>query len=148
MPLLAHLSDIHFGTVDPALAEAVRVQLTELQPDLTVISGDLTQRARRSQFQEAKAFLDALPGKKLVVPGNHDVPLWNFLARFFAPLAGYCELITNDLTPLYSDAQMAVVGINTARSFTRKNGRINAGQVEHACHQLSGLGKEVIKVVV
>ena len=119
-----------------------------LQPDLTVISGDFTQRARRSEFRAAKGFLDSLPGKKLVVPGNHDVPLWNVVARFLYPLSGYCRFITRDLTPFFESQEIAVVGVNTARSFTRKNGRINEEQVEDVCRVLARQRAEAIKIAL
>ena len=87
MRVVAHLSDLHFGRIDPAALEPLRRRVIELTPDLVVISGDLTQRARAQQFREARAFLDSLPGPQIVVPGNHDVPLYNVLARFLRPLA-------------------------------------------------------------
>ncbi len=148
MRVLAHLSDIHFGAIDLRLAEAVREHLTELRPDITVISGDLTQRARDGQFRDARAFLDTLPGRQLVVPGNHDVPLWNVFARFLAPLAGYRRHITEDFMPTLQDEEVAVVGINTARSFTQKGGRISEEQADEAAAWLQRIDSSVIKIVV
>ncbi len=57
MPRLIHLSDLHFGAHDPVLVTAVERRLDEEAPDLVVISGDFTQRARTEQFKEAGAFL-------------------------------------------------------------------------------------------
>jgi 3',5'-cyclic AMP phosphodiesterase CpdA len=148
MRLLAHLSDVHFGAIDPPLVAAVEAHLHALRPDITVISGDLTQRARRSEFNDARAFLDRLPGKRIVVPGNHDVPLWNVFARFLEPLTGYCRFITRDLTPAYYDSEVAIIGINTARSWTRKSGRINEQQAEEAAQQLRVADPGAIKIVV
>src|SRR5947209_17508821 len=116
MRKIVHLSDLHFGRVDDRmvgpLAEAVR----DAGPSVVVVSGDLTQRARSRQFQEARAFLDSLPHPQVVVPGNHDVPLWDVLARFRAPLEKFRRYISDDLEPFYEDGEMVVAGLNTARS--------------------------------
>ena len=80
------------------------------------MSGDLTQRARRRQFQHAAAFLDRLPFPKVVVPGNHDVPLFNLAARLFDPFGGYRRWISPDLEPAYIDDEMAMIGLNSARA--------------------------------
>ena len=147
MRVLAHLSDLHFGRIEPGALEPLRRRLAELAPALTVVSGDLTQRARARQFREARAFLDTLPKPQLVVPGNHDVPLWNVLARFLRPLAGFRRFVTDELFPSYVDAEVAVLGINTARSLTWKEGRVNEAQlarVEERLCRLQGLTKVLV----
>jgi 3',5'-cyclic AMP phosphodiesterase CpdA len=148
MRTLVHLSDLHFGRTDAGIVSAVRAALDEIEPDILVVSGDFTQRARRSQFTEARTFLDALPGQKILVPGNHDVPLWNVFARFLFPLANYRRFITRDLLPVYADGDVIVVGINTARSFTWKSGRINRRQIEALRQGLCRSTGNVIKIVV
>ncbi len=133
MPIVAHLSDLHFGRIDPLVLPALHEALVGVRPDLLAVSGDLTQRAHRSEFREARAFLDSLPFPRLVVPGNHDVPLYNLHARWLRPFGNYKAAISADLEPVYMDRDMAVVGINTARALTVKNGRINAEQAQ-LCH--------------
>src|SRR5882724_10264204 len=128
MRTLVHLSDLHFGRVDERLVEPLIAAVTEIDPDLVAVSGDLTQRARSHQFREARAFLDALPQPQIVVPGNHDVPLHNVFTRFVRPLDKYKGYITDDLQPVYQDNEIVVVGVNTARSLTIKGGRINENQ--------------------
>src|SRR5436190_8754647 len=86
---IAHLSDLHFGRVAPETLSPLRDAVASLRPDLVAVSGDLTQRARKRQFQQARDFLDSLPGPQVVVPGNHDVPLYNVLARWLWPLENY-----------------------------------------------------------
>src|SRR4030081_1904468 len=125
MRTVAHLSDPHFGRIERATVQALIASVTEARPDVVVISGDLTQRAKESEFQEARQFLDALPSPQIVVPGNHDVPLYNLLARVLKPLRNYQRYISNELEPLYCDDEIAIVGVNTARSLTLKNGRIS-----------------------
>jgi len=130
MRTLAHLSDLHFGRVHPPVLEPLRRALDALQPDLVVVSGDLTQRARGEQFREAREFLDSLPFPRLVVPGNHDIPLYNVVKRFAAPLRDYKRIVSHDLCPTFADDEMVVVGVNTARSLVFKGGRIARGQME------------------
>ena len=122
--------------------------VNEIKPDLVAVSGDLTQRARSWQFQEARAFLDALPKPQIIVPGNHDVPLYNVFSRFLSPLDKYRRYITDDLDPFYVDEEMAVVGVNTARSLTFKGGRINELQVAWVREKICELSDEIVKVVV
>jgi 3',5'-cyclic AMP phosphodiesterase CpdA len=148
MRTIVHLSDIHFGRVDNATVEPLAAKVREIAPDLTVISGDLTQRARAGQFREARAFLDRLPHPLLVIPGNHDVPFYNFAARFLMPLRNYKRFITRDLEPWFADEEIAVIGIDTARSLVFKGGRINEEQIDAIRRKLCPLGDDVIKIVV
>lgn len=130
MRTIAHLSDLHFGCVNSALIEPLLAVLTTLAPDVVAISGDLTQRARAQQFRDAQTFLKRIPFPKIIVPGNHDVPLYNLFTRFLAPLYNYRRYISRDLQPVYADDEIVVIGINTARSLTFKDGRINAHQMD------------------
>jgi 3',5'-cyclic AMP phosphodiesterase CpdA len=145
---IVHVSDLHFGRVDHALLEPLRRCLRSIAPNIVVVSGDLTQRARPEQFREARRFLDTLPSPQIVVPGNHDVPLYNVFKRFFKPLDNYLRYISSDLEPAYIDEEIAVVGINTARSLTFKSGRISEDQVERVRAKLCNLPETVTKIVV
>src|SRR5437868_14113401 len=116
MRTLVHLSDLHFGRVDYSVLEPLVATVWEIKPDVVVISGDLTQRARSQQFKDAREFLDRLPSPQIIVPGNHDVPMHNVYKRFAQPLDKYKRYITDDLAPFYSDEEVAVLGLNTARS--------------------------------
>ena len=132
MARIAHLSDIHFGAHDPKIVAATEAWLQQRRPDLIIISGDFTQRARVNQFQQASAYLNRLRAagfQTLAVPGNHDVPLYDVFRRFAAPLDRYKKYITNDLFPWFENSEVAVLGINTARSLTIKDGRINRDQI-------------------
>src|SRR4029453_7727630 len=148
MRAIVHLSDIHFGRLDPATVDPLRQAISRLAPDLLAVSGDLTQRARRHEFAAARSFLDSLPFKRLVVPGNHDVPLYDVFTRFVTPLAAYRHAITNDLSPVYRDEELIAVGVNTARSWTWGEGRINVRQVDDVVAQLSGVPHGLIRIVV
>ena len=132
MSTIAHLSDVHFGHHDPAVVAAVEAFLFERRPDLVVISGDFTQRARVAQYREAAAFLDRLETgglQTLAVPGNHDVPLYDVIRRFVRPLHRYKRFIDDDLCPYWENDELAVLGINTARSLTIKDGSVSYEQM-------------------
>lgn len=148
MRTIVHMSDIHFGRTDPSLVKPLITFVNEIKPDLIAVSGDLTQRARSWQFLEARAFLDDLPKPQIVVPGNHDVPFYNVFSRFLSPLDKYRRYITDDLNPFYADHEMAVAGVNTARSLTFKGGRINELQVAWVREKICELSDDVVKVVV
>ncbi len=148
MRTLVHISDIHFGRVDYAIVVGLVKIVNEIAPDLVVLSGDLTQRARSAQFIEARAFLDKLPKPQIVVPGNHDIPMHNVFARFAAPLEKYKKYITDDLQPFYADEEIAVVGVNTARSLTIKDGRINQEQIAEVREKMCSLPGEIVKIIV
>jgi 3',5'-cyclic AMP phosphodiesterase CpdA len=145
---IAHLSDLHFGRTDPNVVRGAIEAVCRLRPDLTVISGDLTQRARSHQFRAARAFLDRLPKPQLVVPGNHDIPLWNLFARSFSPLRKYRRIISRDLEPFFADGEIAVLGLNTARALTIKDGRVNRRQIAVAAARFSTGGPHCVRVLV
>jgi 3',5'-cyclic AMP phosphodiesterase CpdA len=148
---IAHLSDIHFGANDPKIVSATEAWLQEQQPDLVIISGDFTQRARLSQFKEASVWLNRLRTaghRTLVVPGNHDVPLYDLARRFAAPLRRYKRYISNDLCPWFEDDHVAVLGINTARSLTIKDGRINHEQMALIEERFSRVSAEKTRILV
>lgn len=148
MRTIVHLSDLHFGRVNQALTAPLTTAVKEIRPDLVVVSGDLTQRAHAEEFKQAKIFLETLPTPQIIVPGNHDVPLHNVFARFLQPLEKYRRFITSDLEPFFLDEEVAVVGVNTARSLTIKDGRINAEQIEQVRARFSKLSGQIIKIVV
>lgn len=151
MARLVHLSDLHFGAHDDRIVEAVETQVDELKPDLVVISGDFTQRARTEQFKEACRFLERLQRaghEVLGVPGNHDVPLYDVLRRFLSPLARYRRFIDESLCPFVELPGVAVLGINTARSLTFKDGRINDDQVSFIRDTFAHTPKESFRVLV
>lgn len=148
MRTLVHLSDLHFGRLDPAVLEPLAQAVADAAPDVVVVSGDLTQRARGAQFRAAAAFLARLPRPQVVVPGNHDVPLYDVARRFLAPLARFHRHVHADPFPEYVDDTLAVVGVNTARSLVFKGGRINRAQVAALAQRFDRLPPQRVRVVV
>jgi 3',5'-cyclic AMP phosphodiesterase CpdA len=151
MPRLIHLSDLHFGAHDPKLVDAVEQRIDDAKPDLVVISGDFTQRARTEQFEQACQFLERLKAaghEVLGVPGNHDVPLYDVLRRFLSPLTRYRRFIDESLCPFHELPGAAVLGINTARSLTFKDGRINQEQVTYIRDTFSRTRADTARILV
>ena len=151
MARLVHLSDLHFGAHDDSLVGAVEQSIADLQPDLVVVSGDFTQRARTEQFKEACHFLNRVREagfEVLGVPGNHDGPLYDVLRRFLSPLTRYRRYIDDTLCPFHELPGVAVLGLNTARSLTFKDGRISEEQVAFIRESFARTPQESFRVLV
>jgi len=148
---IAHLSDIHFGANDPRIVSATEAWLLDRRPDLIVISGDFTQRARTGQFRAAGAYVARLRDAGftvLAIPGNHDIPFYDVVRRFAAPLDRYKRFIGTDLCPWFENESVAVLGINTARSLTFKDGRINRDQLAMIHDRFQAVAPEKTRILV
>ena len=150
MRTIAQISDLHFGRHSLSVAEDLLASLHQYNPDLVALSGDFTQRARRTEFAEARKFLDRISQPKLVVPGNHDVPLYNLFDRFVTPFEKYDRYVAPVGHPanFFRDDEIAVLGLNTARSFTRKNGRVSLEQIAQVGRVFRDVPREIIKGLV
>lgn len=149
MRTIVHTSDLHFPRVDPLVMSTLAAWINELSPDLVVVSGDLTQRARRSQFVQAGAFLKSLQPRLVVVPGNHDVPMYNIPARVLTPFAEYRAHISEELEPIFDDPEMLVVGLNSVRTVLFSDeGRLNVSQADRAAERLRLAAPAAMKIVV
>lgn len=148
MTAIAHISDSHFGTVDERVRVALLEDLRTHSPNVVLLSGDITQRARRYQFGEAKAFIDALPAvPRLAIPGNHDIPLFDVLTRFTHPYRLYRRYISSELEPSYLDDEVVLLCLNSTRATRHKNGEISARQIERTAKRLSE-ARQPFRVVV
>ena len=148
MSVLLQISDTHFGTEQPPVIEAlVRLSLKQ-RPDLLVLSGDITQRARQVQFRAARAFVDRLNVPVLAIPGNHDIPLFNLWTRVRQPYAHYRAAFGSVLEPTYSSADMLVVCVNTTRWYRHKNGEVSGQQIDRVAQQLTQASPAQLRVVV
>ena len=145
---IVHLSDLHFGTVRQQLVQPLLHAIHSLAPRVVVVSGDLTQRAKRSQFAAAAMFLDKIHVPKVTVPGNHDIALWNVYRRFVHPLFPYQRLLGGEVEPTYQDKNLLILGINTARSSVWMGGRISYEQMERLESRFNSAPAHVIKAVV
>ena len=148
---MLHISDLHFGR--PYLSnvgEALQRIAPTLGAHVTIISGDLTQRAKREEFLEAKEFLARLPPvPQVVIPGNHDVPLYRFAERFFTPLALYQEIITSRLDDVMEVPGAVIVSLNsTSPRRAISNGRIHREQLDYCTQAFINAPPDAAKIVV
>lgn len=148
MRRLAHLSDLHFGRVEQRTADALAESVLAAKPDVIVVSGDLTQRAKHREFQAANEFLSRFDVPKVVVPGNHDVTVPLTIGSLKRSLSRYRRHVSEDVSPFYSDDEVAIAGVNTARRFVIKGGRVNLDEARQACEELRAAGEDKVRVVV
>lgn len=148
MRRILHLSDLHFGRVSTPLVEPLVALAHRLRPHLTVISGDLTQRARPVEFRQAADFIARLPGPVLAVPGNHDIPLDNPLLRLFVPWRGYRRFIHAELEPVFEDDEMIVAGVNTVNRWAWQQGRVGRGMVARLTGLFADAGRRTCIAVM
>jgi 3',5'-cyclic AMP phosphodiesterase CpdA len=138
MTVLAHLSDPHFGTESAAVQEALLEDLHAAPVDLVVVTGDITQRARTRQFRAARAFLDALPAVSCIaLPGNHDLPLFDWWTRLRRPYGGYRRFVADALEPHYTDERLALLCVDATRVLRHKHGVLGGEQIERAARRLA-----------
>ena len=148
MSSLLQISDTHFGTEQPLVVDALTALARQQRPDLLVLSGDITQRARPAQFRAARALTDRLGLPLLAVPGNHDLPLFDLWTRVRRPYARHIEAFGDDLEPVHSSPDLMVVCVNTTRAWRHKHGEISALQVDRVARILQRAHAAQLRVVV
>jgi 3',5'-cyclic AMP phosphodiesterase CpdA len=146
---LLHLSDPHFGTEVPPVVEAV-VQLAQaLAPDVLVLSGDVTQRARRAQFAAAQQFVERLPAPhRIVIAGNHDVPLYDVPTRALSPYRHFQRHFGDELEPALERDDLKLLAVRTTRRWRHKHGEVDAAQIERVAGELRSARPEQLRIVV
>ncbi len=150
MTRILHLSDTHFGTERPQVVDALIALAHTLSPQLIVVSGDITQRATRAQFAAARRFLEALPPcPRLLLPGNHDIPLLALWQRALSPYARYrAGLGVDALAPMLSLPGVHAVAVKTTRRRRHIDGEVSPAQIEAVAATLRALPAADLKLVV
>ncbi|WP_332745001.1 metallophosphoesterase family protein [Hydrogenophaga sp.] len=148
MSVLLQVSDPHFGTERPPVVEALVALAAQLRPDLVVLSGDITQRARPGQFRAARAVMDRLGAPLLALPGNHDIALLDLWSRFVRPYARYSAAFGADLGPVFASNDLLVVGVKTTRRRRHKDGEVSSEQIDVVARYLHQATPEQLRVVV
>ena len=149
MRTLVHLSDMHFGKFDSSCIEPMLAAIRAVNPNLIIISGDFTQRARVGEYKEAADFVKKLEHPHLVIPGNHDIrPLFSPLARIADPFDRYKHYISDNLEPGYVDEEVAIASVNTVRSHAIKDGRVNKSQIDRLSRWFKRVNGDRLKIVV
>ena len=149
MATLIQISDTHFGTEQPQVVEALIKLVHEQAPELVVISGDITQRARRAQFRAAKVFVDNLNVPHLLaIPGNHDIPLLDIFTRTFRPYAKFAREFGTQLEPEYENDALLVITVKTTRRYRHVDGEVSPEQIERVAKRLASAKAQQLRIVV
>jgi 3',5'-cyclic AMP phosphodiesterase CpdA len=150
MTTLLQISDPHFGTEQTPVLQALHELAAALSPDLVVLSGDITQRARRAQFDAARRFVDRLGARALIaIPGNHDLPLiTNLVSRLAAPYANYRRVFGQALEGGHETEQLLVLALNTTRPWRHKHGELSPSQISRVSDRLRQATPAQLRVVV
>jgi 3',5'-cyclic AMP phosphodiesterase CpdA len=149
MSVILQVSDAHFGTERPPVVEALVALSKALAPDLLVLSGDITQRARAAQFSAAAAFVRKLAAPKLLaIPGNHDIPLFDVATRFLDPYREYKKAFGDELEPRFEAPDCVVLGVKTTRRYRHTDGEISELQRERIAAELRKASPLKLRVVV
>lgn len=149
MSVLLQVSDPHFGTEWPAVVEDLVAFAREVRPDVLMLSGDVTQRARRGQFAAAHLFCERLRiPEQLVIPGNHDIPLFDLWTRIVSPYRHYRRTFGDELEPVLDTPDLLVIGVNCTRAWRHKHGEISAAQIDRVAARLRTAASTQLRVVV
>jgi 3',5'-cyclic AMP phosphodiesterase CpdA len=128
---IAHLSDSHFGTIKNGVREGLIETLKELKPDLILLTGDITQRARAQEFKEASDFVNQLkPTPLIAVPGNHDLPVYNIFRRLFSPYYSFKTLFKDQLEKDFVYGDVVVKGLNSTSRWRHIQGDFNLRRLD------------------
>lgn len=154
---ILHVSDIHFGKPHrPVVTAALLRFVDERDPDAVVVSGDLTQRAKVSEYRAARAFLDDLGRRPLVTTaGNHDVPLYRVWERLFAPYRNYRANIARELNTVLDlktqggTRHVRFVALNSSAPLSAiVNGRLDRKQLDFAANAFRAVPDGALRVLV
>lgn len=147
--LLLQISDTHFGTERPPVVAALERLAQTLRPDVLLLSGDITQRATPAQFGAARAFVERLQvPNMLAIPGNHDISLFNPLARLFWPYRRYSQAFGAELEPQFENAEALVLALNTTRWWRHKHGELSSAQIERVAQRLRAASPAQCRIVM
>ena len=143
-----HISDPHFGTQQQPVLDALRALVAHHDPEVVLLGGDITQRARGWQFKAARRFMDSLGKPFVAVPGNHDIPLYNLVARLFDPYGNYRRSFGANREPVYESESLLVIGVDTTRRYRHKHGELSARQVDRVARRLREARSKQLRVVM
>jgi 3',5'-cyclic AMP phosphodiesterase CpdA len=148
MSVLIQMSDTHFGTEQPHVMAALTALVKQQQPNLLVLSGDITQRARPAEFRAARRFMDSLHIPFVAIPGNHDIPLMDIWSRLRKPWARHIAAFGTELEPFYASPELMLICVNTTRAWRHRHGEISNRQIARVADLLSGASSGQLRIVV
>ena len=148
---LFHVSDVHFGAEDPAALAWFAERVAAEKPDAVIMTGDLTMRATKREFQAGGEWLQSLGVPVTVEVGNHDIPYyWDPFRRFFAPYQRYAAVERMIEKPLDLPGVTVVPLKTTARAQWRWNwskGRVSSGSLRRALALIAQAPKDHLILV-
>ena len=147
MKKIVHISDLHFGTENSEIANQLTDDINEIKPDVVVVSGDLTQRAKTKEFVKSQIFLDTLEYPRVVIPGNHDIPLYNIWDRVVNPFKRF-DRYFNESDRYYSDDRLEIIGLNSVRNLRWKSGKLSSEQLKIGAIEFGKSDKNMIRILV
>lgn len=148
---LFHISDLHFGVEDCAALAAVARAVAEERPDAVVCTGDLTQRARHSEYARAAQWLAGLGVPVVLEPGNHDLPYYNLWERFTDPFRRF-ERLRSAVGSDFASADVVLVPLRTTvraqRRFPWSDGVITPRALGETLARLAVLAGDPRTIIV
>lgn len=143
---IVHISDLHFGAQHEGAADALLEAIHGLAPSLTLITGDITQRARTQQFLDAKRFFEQLPGQWMAIPGNHDMPLFRPWHRLLAPRYRYRTHIGAVTSDRLDHPQLRVALLDSTNNLSWRSGRLKSEASRNAAHWLNEAKPDQLRI--
>jgi 3',5'-cyclic AMP phosphodiesterase CpdA len=138
MSLVLQISDTHFGTERAIAMGALQALCAAQRPDVLLVTGDITQRARASEFAAARACFDALPvATRLVLPGNHDIPLFDLVTRAVAPYRRYARAFGHALEGEVERDDLLLLSVKTTRRWRHVHGEVSDRQIERITDRMA-----------
>ncbi len=141
---IIQISDLHFGMNQTEIIEYFLEDLASIKPDVIIISGDLTQRATEEHYQLFQKFLKLLPvAQVLIVPGNHDIPMYNPIERLLYPFSRYKEFVSPQLESSYMNKEVNILGVNSATPYKVKDGRLGERTIKRIKNHFSATDNQL-----
>ncbi len=148
---LFHISDVHFGAEDRAALASLETAIAAERPDALLCTGDLTQRAKKSEYAAAAEWFSGLGVPVVLDPGNHDMPYYNLWERFTDPYRRYRHLHTRVGGVLESEHVVLVPLKTTVRAqlrFPWSDGVITRAALDRTLALLDGLKRDGRTIIV
>jgi 3',5'-cyclic AMP phosphodiesterase CpdA len=140
------VSDLHAGTEEEPEVEAdLQALVDTTDPELVVVSGDLTHRNRAAQHDRAAALLRSLGRPLLVIPGNHDIPRWPPW-RFTRTFDEF-RRIWPELEPVHRSERLVACGLNSVRPWKQQGGALRRAQIEHVAKVFTDAPPAALRLV-
>ncbi|MBA2653147.1 MAG: metallophosphoesterase [Tatlockia sp.] len=140
---IIQISDLHFGMHNPTIIDAFLKDIEVLKPELVLISGDLTQRAKEQQYKLLLDFLKKLSIPFLAVPGNHDIPLFNPISRLFQPFKHYKKYISSELESHFRNEEVNILGVNSVDQYKIKDGKLSENTLNRIKSHFSATSEQI-----